>query len=440
MNIRGLILKASYAVKRPAVLKAFREVKQSEYWTEEQRVEQQNQRLRLLVDHARENVPYYRKLFKSLGIGPGEITCVNDLKKLPILEKQTIKENPSEFYAERPNHRVVNHSTGGSTGVPLKCRLSDRCYSTGVALLWRGWGYGGWKPGNRLVVVAGGSLVNPHVTWQTEFRDHLMNIRHYSSYGMGDAEIADYFRLMNEWKPEYLRGYASSLYILAKYTLDHSPKLNFRFKSAFTTAEVLTEGQRNTIQRAFNCEVFNTYGLNDGGISAYECQVHSGMHIDHERAITEVVDQKGEPMQEGQGRLLATSLHNFAMPFIRYNTGDIGVVRRAPCSCRHPGPLLMQVLGRTTDFLRLNGKYIGSPQLTVLMGKFDLQEYQIVQNSSDSVEITIAPGPTFQPSDQERILASFTSHVGPIRATFKNASEHPIERQNKHKFIINNFS
>ena len=113
-------------------------------------------------------------------------------------------------------------------------------------------------------------------------------------------------------------------------------------------------------------KVFDTYGLNDGGVSAYECQKHNGMHIDYERSILECADNNGHNIKNAEGKILATSLFNFAMPFIRYDTEDIGIISDNYCSCDCKRPLLIKMLGRKTDYLYLNGKYIGSPVLLEL--------------------------------------------------------------------------
>jgi len=161
------------------------------------------------------------------------------------------------------------------------------------------------------------------------------------------------------------------------------------------------------------------------------------MHIDTERAILEVVNENGEQVIGKIGRILATSLFNYAFPFIRYDTGDLGVLVHSECPCGRKMPLLKEIVGRVTDFLKLNGKIIGSPVLTVLFGKFDIEQYQIVQETEDSIICRIVKGKTYGREDERFIRESFFKHVGPIKVMFKYVPTIKPEGESKYKFIIN---
>lgn len=264
-------------------------------------------------------------------------------------------------------------------------------------------------------------------------------MRHYSSYTLSEDNLYKYLQSLNSWKPRFIRGYASSIYLLAKFIEDNHLSIRFHPKAIFTTSEKLLEHQRKMIEKVFNAEVFDNYGLNDGGVSAYECPMHNGLHIDMERSVLEVVDEDGKQIFNKPGKILATSLFNYALPFIRYDTGDLGIMSLEKCSCGRDTPLLKEIIGRTTDYLILNGVTIGSPVLTVLMGKFDIEQYQIVQNSENSITLRIVKGQTFSDRDEDFIRKSFFSHVGEITIEFEYVDHiTPLQGQ-KHKFIINNF-
>jgi phenylacetate-CoA ligase len=273
---------------------------------------------------------------------------------------------------------------------------------------------------------------------KAKIQDYVLNIRHYSSYGMNHDLIHKYALHMNQWKPLYLRGYASSLYLLAKYIDENTVRLNFKLKGIFSTAEVLSINQRLLIERVFNVHVFDNYGLNDGGISAFECPLHKGMHVDFERSILQTVNDSGKVVTGEIGKIIATSLYNYAMPFIRYDTGDLGFIDDVNiCECGNPRPLLKSVYGRTTDYLKLNNNVIGSPVLTVLMGKINVEHYQIVQINSDEIDIKYVNKTLLDAKDKNFIEKSFFEHVGPIRINFKKVTSEELLAKNKHKFIIN---
>ncbi len=255
---------------------------------------------------------------------------------------------------------------------------------------------------------------------------------------MSEENLLKYFHDINEWKPGFLRGYASSVYLFAKFIHDNNLKLEFQPKAIFTTSEMLLDKYKELIELIFSVRAFDDYGLNDGGVSAYECDRHCGMHIDMERAALEVVDGENKQVTNQKGKILATNLHNYALPFIRYDTGDLGIISDARCSCGREMPLLKEIIGRTTDFLKLNDIIIGSPVLTVLMGKFDIDQYQIIQESPNSIICKIIKGKTYsEKKDEEYIRRSFHSHVGQINITFEYTDSIPTTQAGKHKFIIN---
>jgi len=306
--MHGFIFKAGYLLRRPGVIRRYNEFLKTQFLSQEALKAMQEKQLRKLIHFVYQNVPYYAKLFKKLELKPSDINTIKDLERLPILTKAIIKKNWQDFIPRNiSKYGYVNGSTGGSTGTPLKYRMSLEDYERGIALLHRGWGYAGYKLGDKVAVIAGSSLI-PTTKSETKKRiqDFLLNTRHYSSFNMSEQKLFDYFHNINKWKPDFIRGYASSVYLFAKFVKDNNLTLNFQPKAIFTTAEQLFDKQRELIEQVFNTKVFDNYGLNDGGVSAYECEAHNGMHIDTERAIFEVVNNNGEQIINKEGRILAT--------------------------------------------------------------------------------------------------------------------------------------
>jgi phenylacetate-CoA ligase len=437
--LHKLLFQASYflAGKAP-VIKYYKEFMETQWWPYEKLLEIQLEQLQRLIHFSYEYVPYYRHLFDSISLKPNDIKSLQDLQKLPILTKRIIKEHWDEITPKNLETLKYTHgSTGGSTGEPLQYVMSYEDYVRGTALLYRGWSYGGYRLGDKMATIAGSSLISSRrSSLENRTITLLRNIRSYSSYGMSDETLIRYVRSLNEFKPEFLRGYASSLYILASFIRDKGLTINFCPRGVFTTAEKILEPQRRVIEEVFITNVFDTYGLNDGGVSAYECEKHCGMHIDMERAILEVVDENGHQVFDKPGKILATTLYNYAFPFIRYDTGDIGMITRSKCSCGRDLPLLKELVGRTTDVLTVKGRKVGSPVLTVLFGKFDIEQYQIIQEWDESLICRIVKGPMYSKDDEEFIRRSLISHVGPVDIAFEYVSSIEPYGGNKHKFII----
>jgi len=433
------IFKTGYLLKRPKVIHYYNEFNKNQWKPFEILKHQQELQLKKLIDFAYNNVPYYSKLFNQIDIKPSDINTIEDLERMPILTKQIIKENWQDFIPKNINKiKYVNGSTGGSTGVPLRYRMSIEDYERGIALLYLCFSCGGYNLGDKLAVIAGSSLV-PTAKSETKrkIQDFFLNVRHYSSFEMSEKNLFKYFYDVNSWKPDFFRGYASSLYFFAKFINDKNLQLSFQPKAIFTTAEKLFDKQRTLIEKILKAKIFDNYGLNDGGISAYECKEHRGFHVGTERAILEIVNDEGKHVIEQNGKILATSLYNYALPFIRYDTGDLGIISASECSCGRKTPLIKKIIGRTTDFLKLNNIVIGSPVLTILMGKFDIEQYQITQNGPSSIICKIIRGKTFKIEDENFIKKSFYSHVGDISIKFDYIDSILPTRAGKYKFIIN---
>jgi len=440
--IHKMIFQLSYRMKRPQVLRYYDEFEKTQWLPFEELQERQTEQLQKLIAFAYKNVPYYTHVFDKLGLKPSDIANIQDLEKLPILTKQMIKQNWQDFLPQASKGlEYINGSTGGSTGEPLKYRMSREDYERGVALLYRCWAHAGYQLGDRLAVIAGASLIpTTSSAIHKRLQGYTLNTQFYSSFGMSEETLFQYLKRMNKFKPKFIRGYASSIYLFADFIRSKGLDLNFQPQAVFTTAEKLLDRQKEVIEEVFGAKVFDNYGLNDGGVSAYECEAHSGMHIDTERAILEVVNEDGKQIVGKIGKILATSLYNYAFPFIRYDTGDLGTLEYSECSCGRNTPLLKEIAGRVTDFLKLNGRIIGSPVLTVLFGKFDIEQYQIIQETEDSIICRIVKGKTYGREDEKFIRESFFKRVGPIKIVFQYVPTIKPEGESKYKFIINKTS
>lgn len=401
----------------------------------------QEKQLRHLIEFTYENVPYYRNLFKSLGLLPKDVRTMEDLEKLPILTKDIIKEHWEEF--KPANLSSIKHyqwATGGSTGTPMQYRISKSDRFLGGAMLYRGWGYGGFELGDKMVILAGSSLdvgKKSHLT--TKVHEIARNIRKLSSFDMGEREMRKYAGALNSFRPRFISGYASSIYFFARWLEENQISVSSP-EGVFTTAEKLFPHMRKTIGNAFDCDVYDTYGLNDGGVSAYECPEHAGLHIDTERSIMEVVDSEGHQMDRGEGQILATSLHNYAMPFIRYTTGDDGHITDDACGCGRGYPLLKEILGRTTDVLFTpEGKNIHGWFFLYIFWDYGkgIKEYQVVQETLEKIVVKIVPEEDFDESQLTRIREVVAKRSPGWDIEFKYVDAIDRTRAGKYKFIIN---
>ncbi|WP_129597791.1 phenylacetate--CoA ligase family protein [Methanohalophilus profundi] len=408
-----------------------------------QQKESQEMQLRKMVDFVWENVPYYHRLFRELGIGPEDIRLVEDLEKLPILTKDIIKENWEDFKPKNlEKMKYYTNSTGGSTGEPFKYRLQKYDRFLSGALLYRGWGYAGYELGDKMVFLAGSSLdVGTEPIISKKAHEISRNVKKLSSFDMGSDDIQSYVKTINSFKPKFLRGYASAINLFANYVAENDLDIH-QMDGVFTSAEKLFPVMRRNIKSAFNCDVYDGYGLNDGGIGAYECPEHNGLHIDTERSIMEIVNKDGTQLNEGVGEVLATSLNNYAMPFIRYDTGDMGHLLEDQCSCGRGSKLLKEILGRSIDILITpEGKQVHGWFFIYMFWEYSkgIKEYQVVQKSLENIVIKIVPEDDFDEKQLNMIKSVVHSKSHGWNVEFKYVDY--IEKTNagKHKFIINNY-
>lgn len=400
----------------------------------------QEVKLRNLISFSYENVPFYHKLFKSLNLSPEDIKTIEDLEKLPVLNKEIIKENWDDFKPVNLNKmKYYSLSTGGSTGTPFEFRLLKHDRFLSGAMLYRGWGYGGYELGDKMVFLAGTSLdVGANSFIVNKAHEITRNIRRLSSFDMGNEDMQKYANTIRTFNPKSIRGYPSSLNLFASFVKDNNIDLP-DISAIYTTAEKLSPHMRDNVGDVFDCDVYDAYGLNDGGVGAYECSEHNGLHIDTERSIMEVVDDNGCQISDGVGNILATSLHNDAMPFVRYDTGDMGHIIEDKCGCGRGSKLLKEVIGRSVDiFITPEGKQVHGYFLLYIFWEYGagIKNYQVIQKQIDNILIKIVPNEHFNTDDLSLIKSSIQSKSTSWNVEFEFVDSIEKTKAGKYKFVI----
>lgn len=440
---KGLFILAHQMGER-TFYSSYKELIKSQWESYNELKKEQETKLRNIINFSYNNVPYYHRLFRDLKLGPENIKNIEDLEKLPILTKDIIKQNWNEFVpVNLKNMSYYNLTTGGSTGSPLKFRFSKYDRFLSGALLYRGWGYGGYELGDKMVFLAGSSLdIGTQSCVVKRAHEIVRNLKKLSSFDMGPKEMLKYVNTINSFKPKFLRGYASSIDFFARYVEENNLEITSPL-AIFTTAEKLDPEMRKRISNVFDCNVYDNYGLNDGGVSAYECSEHSGLHIDSERSLMEIADESGNQVEEGKGRILATSLQNFAMPFIRYETGDLGHILDTNCNCGRGSKILKEIIGRSKELLKTpTGKYIhGAAFFNDVFAEItnvnDIIEYQIIQKKTDYLVINMVCKSNFDTRNLDSVKNIIRKRSEGWNVEFKFVDNINRTNSGKYKFIIN---
>ncbi len=380
-------------------------------------------KLRVALDYARSSNGYYSGLFASAGFDPLMMTDLRGIGVLPITTKDDVRGHRADFVAceSRDLHRVETR-TGGSTGQPLKFSMSrdDHLRSVGVQLA--GWYLCGYALGDRMAVFGGASLVKRGVVpWRVSPSDLALNRRQFSAVVMDDTHIAQYWDYIARWRPAYIRGYPVALGEFCR----HRPQDyagHYKPRAVLTTSEMLTESDRHTIEKTLGAPVFDGWGLNDGGASAYECTAHAGMHVDMTRAYVETVDETGQPVWDAPGHIVVTSLTNRAFPFVRYDTGDMGVLTWRDCTCGRSGLMLMHIVGRSDERIVIGGVRTEAAADLWLTDIDHLRRWRIVQDSPVHITVTFDADADYdRKAAEEALTRSFVSRCPAVSIAFAYA-------------------
>ena len=395
--LEKIIFSTAHEIQRPGFHNLYRFLLKNQWKPREVLLHEQSVRLRRMVHFCFNQVPFYKRRFKEIGIMPSDIRTVQDLEKLPPTTKDDLRKNKESVLPRGLNFRYYDRTTGGTTGNPLTFRISHEDRFLSGALLYRGWSGCGYRLGDRIFALAGSSLMDDFKdTTRRRVTEMTRNIRYVSAFKMNSRNLSRYVAMLNSLKPSFIRGYPSALHEFALFIERHD-LMTPDVKAVMVTSEKLYPDVRETLQRVFRAKVFDAYGANDGGIGAHEYEC-GNMHIDTERGILEVVDENNNQVASGEGHVLATSLENFAMPFLRYDLGDQVTATDEQCSCGRGLPLLKEVIGKTTSILvmpngtRVHGWFF---QQVLRLVKEEVKQYRIVQETKDTIDIYIIPGPGF---------------------------------------------
>jgi len=415
----------------------------SQWWKPEDLQVYQNTKLKSLIHHAYTHVPYYRDVFRCLALSPSDIKTKEDLVKLPVVTKEEIRKSPERFIAQNiPPASLIPAATSGSSGKVFGYFINKNVVSTTRSLALRGWGFSGYRVGDKIATLAGSALLSENMPFYKKIRFKFSHNLPLSDYNLTDERMKEYLQQIQKFNPKYLRGYPSSLELLAEYALNHGIDA-INPAGIMTTAETLTKSQRELLSAAFHCEVFDQFGCSDGGAMDYECDQHRGYHISVERSVHEFLDDTGYPVSSGEnGHIILTDLCNYAMPFIRYDAGDLGVPTDRVCPCGRGLPLLESITGRTAEQIVLpDGKYLPGLILTDIFEHSSVAaavlDYQIVQERVDKIVINIVRSDQYSPAISDEIQNYFRGQLGKdIEIQFSFLHEIPRTDANKRRIVI----
>lgn len=358
-------------------------------WSKSRLSDFQNKQLRKVVRYAYDNVPFYHRMFRKLGLRPENIQTVYDLRKLPIIRKNDIKQNLDWVISrEYPMDSLIRLSTSGSTGQPLSVFISRDEDDYRKAKHLKANIVCGQKPRDKYVTVT-----SPTHFGEVPKLSKIFRLYSRSFVSVFDS-TASQLKKIEAIKPDILAGYSSSLWLLAKEAQERGMH-GLRPRLIFGGAELIDNISKNYIENVFGAPFYDQYATVEFERMAWQCTKREQYHIDSDSVIVEFLDRNGEEVASGEsGEIVCTSLFSYAMPLIRYAVGDIGVRSDDVCSCGITLPLMKVIEGRKDSFITLSDGRILSPRVfTITMNVFELagsiDQFRIVQTGTNSIRIEI---------------------------------------------------
>ena len=339
--------------------------------------------LAALLDHARRTVPIFREV-----MGEGDaINAANAralLPRLPIMRRSDIQSRPEQFLSSDAGI-CGDDATGGSTGTPMSFKVDASTQRAREASLMWANHLAGWQPGEKIAMLWGSTrdVQNARARMRLSIRWWIESMRWYNAFDMGEDRMAEFHRDLSCFRPHLLVAYAGSVFVFARYLKARGIVPEYPSRAIVSSAEMMTPSMRRLVEEVLGKPVFDRYGNREFGAIAAECGAHGGLHINESDCIVEI--DSDDPFKK-EGRILVTYLRNYAMPFIRYDTGDMGRFETVgPCACGRTTLRLAPVAGRMSDTIRTrSGKLIHGEFFTHLFyGAAGVKQFQFVQESED---------------------------------------------------------
>lgn len=424
-------------------------------------------RMKSLIENAGRHVPYYRKLFSRIGFDPGKhFKELADLRAIPPLSRKDVVEYRLDLVDERwrkaaeesdranrppgeprpfafaPGKNLVRNISSGSTGAPTVF-YEDGAVTAGNwanELRLRSWF--GVPPGareSRMARVSADYIGNSR---SVVLRRWIWNQLVLPGISLKQADYAHCARELNRFEPQVLWGFTSAAAGLAHYVKEHPEAIpKKRLQLVITWAAPLYDHEKKILQEAFDCAITNIYGTREIGHIAARCP-HGNLHINQESVYLETQEAANGTVSQ-PSELLATSLIPSPMPFIRYQTGDLGIVTKSQCACGRTLEEISEFTGRTGEVLvTADGRMISpnfwcrtfmDPQLGAAIRRF-----QVVYRSKTSILIRIVRGPSYNDSIECRLRTTVMRNLfGSVMLEFEYPAQIEAQVSGKYQMVVN---
>jgi len=405
MNWRKHIIIGLLKLRGSTIPDALKQISQWEFKQKSEIENMQKGKLTALLQHAWENVPYYHRVLGAAGAVTQEGVKLENFQKIPMLTKGIIREQGQDLHSrDLQDRKIYENTSGGSTGEPIRFiqdaeyddwNIATKIYFNYVL---------GKEPGEPEIKFWGSDrdIIEGNLAVKDRVINFLYNRKFFNTYRLGEKELKELIDLNNSFKPVAYWSYMESALELAKYLSEKKVEF-YSPRFLISTIGPLTEEVRNKIENQMHCRVYNQYGSREVGALSCECKEQKAMHLFPWWNYVEILDSDGHLLTDGQGNVVVTTLHNFSMPLIRYEIGDVAVPGGNECPCGRKTFQLKKVLGRTLGyFKKADGSLAHSHFLVQALFFRDwIKRFQIVQDAINHVIIKIQKNDSTRTADEE---------------------------------------
>jgi phenylacetate-CoA ligase len=390
------------------------QLQQSQWYPPEQLHAQQFRQLDVLLRHAYDTTGHYRRQFDEAGFDPKLTLNEQTFTHLPLLARTQLQQSFSDLCSQRvpaSSGRTTENMTSGSTGMPVRFLTSEL-----TAFYWRVF------------------TLRDHLWHRRDFSGKLAAIRlkvkegEWPGWGPSvdtvirsgpsatldiNRDVDEQLRWLEKQNPVYLLTFATNLEALAQRSLDLGVRLP-ALREARTISEMLPPGLHALVRKAWGVPLADLYSSQEIGYIALQCPEHEHYHVQSENVLVELLHDDGAPCAPGEvGRVVLTSLHNFAMPLIRYEIGDYAEAG-APCPCGRGLPVIRRIMGRVRNMVRLpdGGRHWPSLGMLSAMPEGLIKQFQCVQRSLQHIEVRLVAARHLTNEEEAKLRAGMQEKLG----------------------------
>lgn len=395
--------------------------------------DEQNNRLTSFLQYSQYNSEFYKSI-----LPPKRFFNLEDLAKLPIVTKQDLIQNYDQLKTISESKGNISY-TGGTTGASLKVVYRWEDVQERRAFLDYFWEQYGYQRGVKTAWFSGKHIVPSTKSTKLWRTDWINNIRYYSTFHITKDKIKYYLENLNRYQPQYMVGFPSSVYEIAKLATELDIKYEGKVTCFFPTAESLISEQVALIKKYFKCEVRDQYASSEGAPFITECP-EGNLHYDMLTGVIEVVDDNLKPSMEGE--ILVTSFTTRGTPLIRYKIGDRikfddkGII----CPCGQKTPIVEKIYGRSTDYILSldRGKVNLGNISNCTKGIKGIIRFQLVQESATNISVLVQVENNFTQTQRTNFKSNLQNTLGPSMTISIVKKDHiPREKSGKFRIVKN---